>query len=116
MVKCFLANRMRELRKSAGLTQDEIAKHLNIERQTYCNYENENRTPPLEIILLLADFYKISTDYLLRENKQAAPCAFYSLSAAEEAYLKSFRSLSAQNQKEVLQFMQFKSLITLSDK
>ena len=48
MVKCFLANRMRELRKSAGLTQDEIAKHLNIERQTYCNYENENRTPPLE--------------------------------------------------------------------
>lgn len=36
MVKCFLANRMRELRKSAGLTQDEIAKHLNIERQTYC--------------------------------------------------------------------------------
>ncbi len=34
MIKCFLANRMRELRKAAGLTQDEVAKYLNIERQT----------------------------------------------------------------------------------
>ncbi len=116
MIKCFLANRMRELRKAAGLTQDEVAKYLNIERQTYCNYENQNRTPPLEIVLRLSDYYHVSVDYLLRESEETTAHALFPLSSAEEAYLRSFRSLTPQSQKEVLQFVQFKSLLTSSGK
>lgn len=116
MIKCYLATRMRFLRKAAHLTQDDIAKSLNVERQTYCNYENENRTPPLEFIIRLADFYHVSTDYLLKENAPNADSdVLFPLSGTEEAYLRSFRALSSQNQKEVLQFMQFKSSIAPSD-
>lgn len=119
MIRSFLAQRLRFLRKKAQLTQEEVAKHLNIERQTYCNYENETRTPPLEMIILLADFYGVTIDYLVKEDGRDGT-SFYSaqslLTNTEEVFLNSFRSLSSRNQQEVLQFIQFKSYISSSDK
>lgn len=104
MIKSCLANRLRHLRKKQGLTQEEVARHLHIERQTYCNYENETRTPPLDMIVLLANFYGVSVDYLVRENSRENV-----LSDAEAALLASFRSLSDRNQEEILLFIRFKS-------
>lgn len=112
MIKPFLSSRMRLLRKEAKLTQEEVAKHLHIERQTYSNYENESRTPPLEIVILLADFYHVTVDYLVREDgRNGDPCQypFRALTRTEEKFLNSFRSLNDPSQKEVLQFIHFKS-------
>lgn len=114
MIKSFLSSRMRSLRKEANMTQEEVAKHLNIERQTYCNYENECRTPPLETVILLADFYHVTVDYLVREdgvNGDPRQYPFRALTGTEEKFLNSFRSLTTPNQKEVIQFIRFKSSI-----
>ena len=51
MIKSFLASRMRSLRKAKHLTQGDVASQLHIERQTYSNYENSTRTPPLETVI-----------------------------------------------------------------
>lgn len=104
MIKSCLAKRLRHLRKKQGLTQEDVAHHLHIERQTYCNYENETRTPPLDMIVLLANLYGVSVDYLVRENSRE-----HVLNDTETALLSSFRSLSAGNQEEILQFIRFKS-------
>ena len=57
------------LRKNKNLTQNDIAKILNISRQAYCRYENDQREPSLEILCLLADFYDESVDSILGRER-----------------------------------------------
>jgi len=57
--------RLKELRKVNKKSQDEIAKLLNIERSSYSRYESGQRNLTADAIITLADFYKVSTDYLL---------------------------------------------------
>ncbi len=54
-----------ELRKQNNLTQDDLAKVLNVSRQAYCRYENDQREISLEILCKLADYYEESTDAIL---------------------------------------------------
>ena len=56
---------MKELRNYKNLTQDDVAKVLNISRQAYCRYENDQRELSLEMLCKLADFYEESTDNIL---------------------------------------------------
>ena len=56
---------LKELREDNDLTQETIAKHLNIKQNTYCQYENGQRQLPLEYLIALAKFYKTTTDYIL---------------------------------------------------
>ena len=55
-----LPRKIRCLRKQAGLTQEDVAKRLDIRRQTYCNYENGSRSLPIETIVLLSDYFHVS--------------------------------------------------------
>ncbi|MBR4927099.1 MAG: helix-turn-helix transcriptional regulator [Alphaproteobacteria bacterium] len=58
-------NKVKELRKEKGLTQAEIAKILNIKQQSYLRYEQNTAEPSFEILVSIARFYGVSTDYLL---------------------------------------------------
>lgn len=57
--------RIRNLREDNDLTQEVLAKKLNISQRTYSHYESGSRKIPLDILVALADFYKCSVDYLL---------------------------------------------------
>lgn len=59
-----LASRMKELRKTAGLSQDAAAKKLNISLPTYCRYEYDQREPNASTIAAMAQLYQVSIDYL----------------------------------------------------
>lgn len=62
---------LKSLRKQKGLTQDEVAKLLKINRGTYANYERGHRQPDYDTLLLIADFYDVDLNYLLgRDFKQ----------------------------------------------
>ena len=60
-----IGENLKILRKSKNLTQDDIAKVLNISRQAYCRYENNQRELPLSALCVLADFYEETTDAIL---------------------------------------------------
>lgn len=63
--------RLKELRVNHHLTQNHIAQLLNIRQNVYSRYETGYRTLPIEFLIILADFYKTSTDYILnRTNTQ----------------------------------------------
>ena len=68
-----LPRKIRCLRKQAGLTQEDVAKRLDIRRQTYCNYENGSRSLPIETIVLLSDYFHVSVDYLVKEGVPLSP-------------------------------------------
>ena len=56
--------RLRDLREDMDLTQDELVKILGMHKTTYTNYEQGKREPPFELIIRLAKFYNVSTDYI----------------------------------------------------
>ncbi len=58
-------NRLRALRKAAGLRQQEVAAHLHIHRTAYVKYETGRATPSLESIRLLCRLFHVSADELL---------------------------------------------------
>ena len=57
-----------QLRKEKGLLQKEVATHLNMTVATVSNYEKGVHLPDLHTLILLADFYDVSTDYLLQRT------------------------------------------------
>ena len=57
------------LRMARGLNQVELAKKLSVTKQTVSNWENDNIQPSIDMLERIADFFNVSTDYLLgREN------------------------------------------------
>ena len=57
--------RIRDLREDNDLTQREIAKILNCSQQVYSNYELGQRDIPTDILISLANYYNVTTDYIL---------------------------------------------------
>lgn len=57
--------RIRDLREDCDLTQREVAEFLGIRQTVYSRYERGFQTIPVEHLLKLADFYHVSTDYML---------------------------------------------------
>lgn len=58
-------NRLRQLRKAKGYTQIRVQMETGIEQALLSKYESGERIPPTETLLKLADFYRVSVDYLL---------------------------------------------------
>lgn len=63
-------DRLKELREDQGMTQEKIADKLNISRSMLSNYETGKFEPNLETLILIADFFNVSLDYLLGRTKK----------------------------------------------
>ena len=65
--------RIRDLREDHDLTQQEVATYLHMQRSVYRRYESGERETPAWVILALADFYRVSADYLLGRSSEKSP-------------------------------------------
>lgn len=65
-----MKNRIRELRTQRGLTQADLAKLLNVSSRTVGFYESEERDPDTTTLKKLADYFKVSIDYLLGRSDE----------------------------------------------
>ena len=65
--------RLRDLRDDHDKSQQEIAEVLNMHRSVYRRYESGERETPAWVVVKLADFYGVSTDYLLGRTDIPAP-------------------------------------------
>lgn len=61
----MLSVRLASLRKAKKITQQDVADYLGLTRPAYTAYERGNRQPDYSILQKLADYYDVSTDYLL---------------------------------------------------
>jgi len=60
--------RLVDLRKIAGLYQKDMALEIGVERATYAKYETGDIQPPNDMVVKLASFFDVSTDYLLGQS------------------------------------------------
>lgn len=61
----MLSERLKTLRKEAGLTQEQVAKKLGVSRPAYTYWEKGKKRPTPDKLSNIAQFYGVTTDYLL---------------------------------------------------
>jgi len=94
----MLSDRLKQARKSAGLTQDSLAKKVNTTKGTISNYENGHSTPSNDMLVQLANALDTTTDYLLGRADSASHYTEAGISDTAIANLSPY-------QKEVIEFI-----------
>ena len=105
--------RLLELRKLAGLSQKELAKILNCSQNMISQWENGTRDPSTDTLKAMADYFNVSTDYLLgRTDENAITSAAVpkqeALTQQEETHIKKYRQLDADGREDVDDYVDMK--------
>lgn len=61
-----IADRIQILRKSRGISQEELAEKMGVSRQAVSKWESEQSSPDVDKIVLLSEYFDVTTDYLLK--------------------------------------------------
>lgn len=97
--------RLAELRKSHNLSQKELAEILNSSQNTISNWETGKREPDFETTIMIANYFCVTTDYLLGKNdfnalpKESDNQRF---NEDENQLIKKYRQLDQRGQQAVL--------------
>lgn len=102
----ILAEKIFKLRKQFGWSQEELAEKMNISRQSVSKWESTNSIPDLNRIILLAEIFDVSTDFLLKDKNEV----FESNNESKESGLVQINMEQAV--KYVENKMQISSLVT----
>lgn len=66
----MLSDVIRKLRTLNGINQVDLAKALGVTKQSVSNWENNNIQPSIEMLLKLASYFSVSTDFLLEVDNR----------------------------------------------
>lgn len=106
-----ISEKLKMLRKERGLTIQAAADGAGIALRTYQNYEYGQREISTEALKNLADFYGVTTDYLLGRDTTPPPDSIQAvvdeknLEALEEALFRQYMELPETARKKVIEFM-----------
>lgn len=96
-----LSKRMKLLRSERGIKQKELAMSLNCSIAAVSSYENGRNEPGMDILIKIADFYRVSTDYLLGLTELPDPVEqkprFISNSYPVSRFLQLLKQLSPKD-------------------
>lgn len=95
--------RLKELRQRIQRTQDDVAKSLGISRAAYSHLENNRNEPDNEMLSKLADYYDVTTDYLLGRKVDLGDVPV----AAHLRNGLSLDDLPADRRKEVEEYIEY---------
>ncbi len=99
---------LKELRTEKGLTQGELAKCLGISQDSISLWEKGKRVPDTQYVIQFADFFNVSTDYLLGRTDELGgailPSPANDLSSEERKLVEDYRGLG-KPLKDLLQSM-----------
>jgi len=68
---------LKTLREDRDLKQEDIAKYLNVDRSTVGKWENNSSKPDFEKLIKIANFFNVSTDYLLGKTDNTTDEQYY---------------------------------------
>ena len=90
-----MKDQLQELRKEKKFTQEEAADKFGVKLSTYQKYERDAISPPYDILIKIADFYNVSTDYLLGRTEIKAmagttPSEQLDVTAAEQEIIRRY--------------------------
>ena len=98
--------RIRDLREDCDLTQQQLCEELKIHKTTYTNYEQGKHSVPLDFAVTLADYYKVSLDYLAGRTNFKQGISKPTLTDEEILLIKNYRRLTDRNKGKQELFIQ----------
>lgn len=109
------SERLKQLRKNADITQDQLAQYLQVSRSTIAGYETKNRQPDYDKLYLIAQFFHVSTDYLIsgREIQTIESASVLPSSAERLLYYQLnsvYASLSLKSKQDLLEYAKLLAL------
>lgn len=87
-----MKEQLQQLRKSRGLTQDDLAEILGISLSSYQKYERDAISPSYETLCKIADFYHVTTDYLLGRERATDPFDMLQLPEDQKSVMERYAS------------------------
>ncbi|XMB71867.1 helix-turn-helix domain-containing protein [Mycoplasmatota bacterium WC30] len=93
MIKLF-SEKLRELRKEQGLSQEDLANKLDISRQSVSKWELGVSMPDLDNVIKLSELFDISTDYLLKDRKSNSDFSFYTTEKKIERIWTKYKTIN----------------------
>ncbi len=90
-----IKTRLRELRLEKGESQEETARLLSVSRTSYCKYELGTHEISVESLLLLANHYGVSIDYIVGRTNM--PYCLENISEDELSVLRKYRQCSKKD-------------------
>lgn len=61
-----IADRIYELRKAKGISQEDLAQKIGVSRQTISKWESEQSIPDVDKVILMSDYFEVTSDYILK--------------------------------------------------
>ena len=95
----FCGERLDELRRDKGLTQDQLGAILNVSGKTISHYENDLAAPKINTLIKMAELFDISADYLLGLNNDEIP-------ASQKYYLSLSREYPPEIKKDLEDYLE----------
>ena len=86
--------KLQQLRKEKGLSQEDLAHQLNVSRQAVSKWESQNGYPEIEKMILISDLFQVSLDYLMKKDYEEH----------ENETISSFHLMTQQNIEDYLHF------------
>lgn len=97
----MFAERLKTLRKEAGLTQKQVSEHFKIKQPSYAQWEQGRRQPSQDTLQRFADFFNVSTDYLLGNSDIRKPEEEIDLDDFEILYRNTSKGLSDEDKAQL---------------
>lgn len=98
---------LKQLRMQRGISQQKLGEYLGISQQSINKYENHSIEPDIHTLMLLADFFQTSVDYLIGHTEIShpiEPVQPWDLNREEETLLLAYRKLDKM-ERESIQFI-----------
>lgn len=99
-----LYQRIKDLREDEDLTQMQIVKKFEMNKTTYCRYEQGKSSIPFNFIVELAKYYKVSIDYIAGLTNDKG--GLHKNNKLEQKLLNDFNNLSDLRKGRVLQLIE----------
>ena len=94
------------LRTRRGLSQQQLASVINVSQQSINKYENHDVEPNIDTLCAIAEFFNVSVDFLIGRTdieRKIENTSFCELNESEQQLISHWRTLSASDQKTVLE-------------
>jgi transcriptional regulator with XRE-family HTH domain len=69
-----IADRIQNLRKVKGISQEELADKVGVSRQAVSKWEGEQSVPDLEKVIIMSEYFNVTTDYILKGIEPTEDC------------------------------------------
>ncbi len=107
-------NKLYELRKQKGFSQEELANRLNVSRQTVSKWEVGDSTPDMEKLIAISDLFGISLDELILDKSPTPPTVVQSAKSEVYSEIKTDikeKVLTDSNRKKVRKWLKIAGII-----